>query len=175
MNRFKEVNETSEIFLNELLEKRKKITKQYFIKEQRAWRFKFCNALMPFIEKNGENMKNLVISCLSSSIVTNDNTYQISLYNDDIYVDPYPPCIYYMPEFLFYEIEKDNEEIKEFLRKHFIRMMDYEVEEVRRKYMVKVYFSCKNFFIDLLPDDGKKDICVWFGEYMKSAEYIGRI
>lgn len=175
MDRFQEINQISQTFLTDLLKKRRKKVEQYYIKEQRVWRYKFYNELIPFIEEKEENLNNLVISCLNSSLVTCDNTYQISLYNEDIYVDPFPECIYYVPEFLFVDIQKDNEEIKEFLHKHFIRLMEYEVEEVRRKYMKKVYLSGKDYFIRLLPDNDKNNIKVWFGEYMKSAEYIGRI
>lgn len=175
MNRLKEINETSENFLTDLLDRRREKAERYYTKEQKAWKYRFHNELMPFIEGKEENLKNLVIACLNSSIVTGDNTYQISLYNEAIYVDPFPPYIDYTPEFLFHEIQKDNEAIKDFLHKHFIRLMDFEVEEMRRKYMKKVYLSGKEFFIKLLPDDSKNNISVWFGEYMKNAEYIGRI
>lgn len=175
MDRFQEINQISESFLTDLLEKRRRKVEELYIREQRAWRYKFYNEVIPFIEGKEEQLINLVISCLNSSMVTGDNTYQISLYNENIYVDPFPECIYYVPEFLFVDIQKDNEEIKEFLHKHFIRLMEFEVEEVRRKYMKKVYLSGKDYFIKLLPEDGKNNIRVWFGEYMKSAEYIGRI
>lgn len=175
MDRLKEINENSELFLMDLLKRRRTKVEQYYMKEQRVWKNRFHNELMSFIDGKEENMKNLVITCLNSSIVTGDNTYQISLYDEDIYVDPFSPCIDYSLEFLFYEIQKDNGVIKEFLHKHFIRLMDYEIEEVRRKYMKKVYLSGKEFFIRLLPDGSKNNISVWFGEYMKNAEYIGRI
>lgn len=173
MDRFKKIHETSEVLLTELLVKRRERVEQDYIKEHRAWEYKFQKELYSFIDGKEENLKNLVIACLNSSIVTGDNTYQISLYNEDIYVDSFAPCIYYVPEFLFVDIQKDNMEIKEFLHKHFIRVMDYEIEEVRRKYMKKVYLSGKDFFIKLLPENSKKNISVWFGEYMKSAELVG--
>lgn len=173
MDRFKEIYETSESFLVNLLEKRRERVEKYYIKEQRALRYHFQKEILSLIEGKEENLKNMVIACLNSSIVTNDNAYQISLYNEDIYVDPFSPCIYYVPEFLFVDIQKDIMEIKEFLHKHFIRLMDCEIEEVRRKYMKKVYFSGKEFFIKLLPENNCQGINVWFGEYMNSVELIG--
>lgn len=59
---------------------------------------------------------------------------------------------------LFYEIQKDMEEIKRFLNQNFIRLMDYEMEEVRRKYMKRVYFLGKDFMTRLIRENDKQNI-----------------
>lgn len=74
---------------------------------------------------------------------------------------------------LFYEIQKDMEEIKRFLNQNFIRLMDYEMEEVRRKYMKRVYFLGKDFMTRLIRENDKQNIKIWFEEYMKDVECIG--
>ena len=47
------------------------------------------------------------------------------------------------------------------------------MEEVRRKYIKKVYFLGKDFMVSLIRENGKQNIKIWFGEYTKDAECIG--
>lgn len=173
MNRIKEILDKSETLLEHMLERRKLQAEQIFTEKYRVWKYKFKNETDFFMQNKEEDKNNLVISCLNSSIITGKNAYQIAWYNEEIYVDPYPPCTYYAPEFLFYEIQRDIEEIKRFLNQNFIRVMDYEMEEVRRKYMKNVYFLGKDFMVSLIRENGKQNIKIWFGEYMKDVECIG--
>lgn len=173
MNRIKEILDKSETLLEHMLERRKLQAGRIFTEKYRVWKYKFKNETDFFMQNKEDDKNNLVISCLNSSIITGKNAYQIAWYNEEIYVDPYPPCTYYAPEFLFYEIQRDIEEIKRFLNQNFIRVMDYEMEEVRRKYMKKIYFLGKDFMVSLIRENGKQNIKIWFGEYMKDVECIG--
>lgn len=175
MERMTEIRETSAAFLGELLEARIKRAEKSYDRQCQWWEQIFRSQLAGLMEQRPEDTVNLVISCLASSIVTGSNLYQLAWHDQDMYVEALPPCLYYRPEFLFDGIGEDIDSIREFLQKHFIRLTDYEAEEMRRHYMMKLYLVAKKFFVRLLPDTSDGNISVWFGEYMKSVSYIGSI
>jgi len=175
MNRMKEIREASEDFLKEMVSKRTDRAGCSFEKAQRAWTGMFWEKMQELLNRREEGEQNLVISYLNSSIVTRSNAYRIALYDSELYVDPFPPCVYYTPEFLFTGMEEDEEHIRKFLKSRFIRLTDPETEEIRRCYVKQVYHEARPFFAGLIKGHNEYNIDVWFGEYMKNADYTGRI
>ena len=53
--------------------------------------------------------------------------------------------------------------------------MDHEAEEIRRVYTGRLYREGETFFAELVKGTGISDINVWFGEYMKSVDFLGRV
>ena len=69
---------------------------------------------------------------------------------------------------------EDVSEIKKHLHKNYVRLMDHEAEEIRRSYMGRLYHEGKPFFAELVKEMGEGSISIWFGEYMKSADFMGK-
>jgi len=175
MDRLKDMKELSGDFLDSLLQNRVAVAWTCFNREKRAFTHQFQNETAVLMEKKKENEDNLVISVLYSSMVTGSNAYRIAWYDENIYLEENPACIFYSPEFLFRDLEGDVLEIKKYLHKNYVRLMDHEVEEIRRNYMGRLYHEGKPFFAELLNGIGTGSVNVWFGEYMKSADLIGRV
>ncbi len=178
MDRMIDMKKSSTVFLDGLLNERVGKAGKYFEKEKDAWIDIFRSEMRVLADMRKENEKNLVISSLCSSIVTGSNAYQIAWYDDNIYLDTNPACIFYVPEFLFRDLEEDILEIRKHLQKDYIRLMEYEVEEIRRGYMRRLYAEGKHFFTVLIKSMGRlyvHDMDIWFGEYMRYVDLIGRI
>ena len=175
MDRLAEMKESSDTYLEGLLKNRVAEAWNCFKRENRIFVHRFRNEMTVFREKKRENENNLVISMLYSSLVTCSNVYQIAWYDENIYLEENPPCIFYSPEFLFRNLEDDVADIKRYLHKNYIRLMDYETEEIRRVYTGKLYHEGKPFFAELVKGMGNGNWNVWFGEYMKSVDFIGKV
>ena len=174
MDRLKSMKELSADFLDSLLENRVAGAWSCFNREKRAFTHRFQNETKVLMDKKKENETNLVISVLYSSMVTGSNDYRIACYDENIYLEENPACIFYSPEFLFRDLEEDVSEIKKHLHKNYVRLMDHEAEEIRRSYMGRLYHEGKPFFAELVKGMGEGSISIWFGEYMKSADFMGK-
>lgn len=175
MNRFQEIKNESEAYMTELLEQKKEKIRKSYSSNERAWKFTFRAVLKECIKQKREDTNQLLITFLRSSILTGSNAFVLAWYDEALYVDPFAPCMDYVPSFLYEGIKEDEEKLKAFLRKKFVQLMEYETEEIRREYRIRLGLAAKEFFALLLPDQEGGNINVWFGEYMKHAEIIGRI
>ncbi len=175
MNRIADMKEASGEFLARLLKNRVTDARACFDREKRAFIYKFRNEIETLMGEKKEGENNLVISVLYSSLVTGSNVYRISWYDENIYLEGSPASIYYSPEFLFRNLEEDVEKIRNHLRKSYIRLMEYEVEEVRRDYEGKLYHEGRPFFAEMINGIGYGNINVWFGEYMNYVVFIGKV
>lgn len=175
MGRIAEMKESSGRYLDGLLENRVAWAWACFNGEKRVFMYRFRNEMAALLERKKENEDNLVISILYSSMVTGSNAYRIAWYDENIFLEENPACIFYSPEFLFRNLEEDVTDIKRYLHKNYIRLMNYEVEEIRRVYTGRLYREGKPFFAEMVKGMGNGSIKVWFGEHMKSLDFIGKV
>lgn len=52
------------------------------------------------------------LDSLLKNRMTGSNAYQIAWYDENIYLEENPACIFYSPEFLFRNLDEDVAEIK---------------------------------------------------------------
>lgn len=126
-----------------------------------------------------------VISYLYSSIITKSYDFQISFYDDLLYLDPIESCIYWCPNFIFRYIDEDICFLKKALQATFIRIRDYEIDDIRRRY-VEEYLTLaaslfQNNIVEILKacniDELKLDdeVQILFGGYIDNLLKIGVI
>ncbi|MDR2889265.1 MAG: hypothetical protein LBV33_05430 [Lachnospiraceae bacterium] len=175
MERLLEIRESCETFMQELLEQRLAEAEHNFRRQQLIWQQVFWDKLDELLEHRDETTENVVISLLHSSSVSGSNAFHIALYDDEIYIEPDPPCVYYVPEFLFVEIEEDMEQIRNHIAFDYISLTDSEMQEMKRQYLQMVYESAEDFFRLMLPDSKEEGLTVYFGRYMKQVRSIGEI
>ncbi len=142
--------------------------------------------LMRWEERYGcqnKNLKYIIISPLNSGVITRSYEMQVALFDEKLYADENPMCFYWVPEFLYKDVERDMNRYEEEASKEIIRLRKYEVNEIRRRYVLcHAYISM--FFLDKavkrlteLPVWERlrsEDIKILYGTYMEKMVEIGR-
>lgn len=127
-------------------------------------------------------LKYFIISPLSSGVITQSYELQIALFDQNLYNNENPLCLYWTPQFIFKDIEEDMDIYKEMASKEIIRLRKDEVYEVRRRYaLCHAYVSM--LYLDViirkvynLPVWKKvvgENIKVLYGTYMEQMAEIG--
>ena len=133
----------------------------------------------------GEKAENtfVVITYLRSSYITESHQFKIALYEDEPFVEEAIMDRFVDLTQLYKQEERIPELIDKLTRKirlKFIRVVPYEIEEVRRFYMESLYKNSSFFFKNIVNEMGTgesgsvKNI-VYFGEEMGKIEEIGVI
>ena len=105
-----------------------------------------------------KNLKYIIISPLNSGVITRSYEMQVALFDERLYADENPMCFYWVPEFLYKEVERDMNRYEEEASKEIIRLRKYEVNEIRRRYVLcHAYISM--FFLVLHPVSNNTLLC----------------
>lgn len=122
------------------------------------------------------------ISFLYSNILLNKYAVQINVYDKQFYLDKVEISSDLDLSYLFQFIEEDMVYIKKELGKRFIRLKDYELVNIRTKYIVRYYKLAEYLIRDLVPYiqrikefkkiDKENRVIVLWGEYMGSFSCI---
>lgn len=105
-------------------------------------------------------IKYFAAAYLLSSTLTGTFDFQISLLDEQYYLDPMESCIYWKPAFLFINLESDREEMVRAVDREMIRVHSYELDMAWRCYVSEFYYVLAGLF---------------FAEYAKPAALAGGI
>lgn len=129
-----------------------------------------------------KNLKFIIISPLNSGVITKSYEMQVALFGEELYADENPLCFYWIPKFIYNDVETDMNLYQEKASKKIIRLRKDEVSEIRRRYVLcHAYISM--FFIDKVIKKLAelsvwtrvgKDTKILYGTYMEKMVEIGR-
>lgn len=127
-------------------------------------------------EQNKRKIGYLYISYLRSSLLTQTYDFRIDFYDKNFYLDENPIYTYIPLDFIFSYYNNDIFYLIENMKKAFIRLQQYEIELVQKKYAFYYYKISAKFFADLADEifnmssffelQMEKEVKVIFGEYM---------
>lgn len=128
-----------------------------------------------------KDLKYIVISPLNSSVITKTYELQIALFGEELYADVNPLCFYWVPEFIYRDVEKDMNLYKEKVSREIIRIRKDEVNEMRRRYVLcHAYISMylmdkmmkKAAELPVFKRISKEDTKILYGTYMEQMAEI---
>lgn len=117
-----------------------------------------------------ENIKYIVISPLNSSVITKTYEMQITLLDERTYEEDNPYCIYWRPEFMYKDVDKDMDTFKRIASKEVVRLRDDEVNEIRRRYVLCHAYTFMFFIQKAL--EKMEDRTVWKEKEMSSLKIM---
>lgn len=133
--------------------------------------------IQTFLEGLDNRNGNLVLTYLKSSYITGSHSFKIAIYEDEPFTQLYPPHAYLNMKALFLNGEKELDVFTKQLKQKFTRIMDSELEEIRRYYLELLYIASIAFFqrifselqqqIELPP--------IFFGAELSEVTLIGGI
>lgn len=166
-----------------------RIEQMYNMQYQKIWdslKKMFTSLFMKTIHAQAEGKKEaihyLAIQYLHSSLCIGTWGYRIETFDADLYLNEYETEEYYYPYFLYSFWEEDIEFLHNVLKKEYIRIQAYEIEEIKTNYILYYNGIFKNLLKELIPkifkiplwDEVKKEsnVKIIFGEYMGTGELI---
>ncbi len=146
---------------------------------------KFENLLSEWKSIHGdrkEELKYVIISPLGSGVITRSYELQIALFDQNLYNNENPLCIYWTPKFVFKDIEEDMATYRKIASKEIIRLREDEVYEIRRRYALCHAYVSMQYMDSIIRKiyrlpvwketacDGTK---VLYGTYMEQMVELG--
>lgn len=129
-----------------------------------------------------EGLKYVLISPLGSGVITKSYEFQIALFDQRLYLDENPLCLYWTPEFIYKDVETDMDTYKKMASKEIIRLRGDEINEMRRRYVL-CHSYIAMFYMDKIIRQMKeqpiwqkvfiRDARVLYGTYMEQTVEIG--
>ena len=107
---------------------------------------------------------------------------QIALFDQNLYNEEDPLCLYWTPKFIFKDVEEDMAAYKKMAAKEIIRLREDEVYEIRRKYaLCHAYVSMlymdritrRVFELPAWKETAGADTKVLYGTYMEQMMELG--
>ena len=102
-------------------------------------------------QKMGKKIKYIIVSILESSVLTKSYDMQIAFLDERMYLDEHPVCQYWTPMYIFSGVEEDMLFLKKKASEKVVRLKDYELDPVRKKYLFNHYFQTVLFLQRILP------------------------
>lgn len=127
-------------------------------------------------------LKYVIISPLGSGVITGSYELQIALFDQNLYNEEDPLCLYWTPKFIFKDVEEDMAAYKKMAAKEIIRLREDEVYEIRRKYaLCHAYVSMlymdritrRVFELPAWKEPAGADTKVLYGTYMEQMMELG--
>lgn len=119
----------------------------------------------------------VVITYLRSSCVTESHQFKVAVYPKKPFIDD--PTYYTFLELksLYMDMPQYVENLIKKLTPPYFQILSYEQEEIKRKFMAKLYERSGHFFECVINEmaSGEKKIPVYFGEEMGELTRIGDI
>jgi len=187
-----EINMFLAVQMRELLYNRALSTMLSFSKSKDIVMRSFLKALNPGVEAvrkkiaQGEkkSIKYIHFSYLLSEAEQKKLVIKIDFYDDRYYEDINDVDSFWRYDMLFPYIDEDVELLYEKLRKHFVRLQDYSLLDLRMLYCTVVFHIMKSVmknltadqvFCDALNGVGESEVVVMYGAYLDSSEMINMI
>lgn len=130
----------------------------------------------------GKKIKYIVFSILESSNLTKSYDLQVAFFNEKMYSDEFPIYEYWKPMFIFSKIEEDMFFLKKKVSEKVVRIKEYEMDSIRKNYLLNHYFQVLIFLRKIMPDVLEKDdtkyscleedVTVLLGRYMEKAMLV---
>lgn len=130
-----------------------------------------------------EILRYIIISPLSSGVITKSYEFQIALFDEKLYLNENPMCVYWTPKFIFNDVEIDMLLYKQMVPKEIIRLRENEVNEIRRRYVL-CHDYIAMFYMDKIMKKVRQlpiwrkvaanDVKVLYGTYMEKMVEIGK-
>ncbi|MDE6388738.1 MAG: hypothetical protein K2L82_13150 [Lachnospiraceae bacterium] len=129
-----------------------------------------------------EELKYVIISPLGSGVITRSYELQIALFDQNLYNNENPLCLYWTPKFIFKDIEDDMVTYKKAAAKEIVRLREDEVYEIRRRYaLCHAYISMqymdgiirKIYCLPVWKEVAGDDTKVLYGTYMEQMVELG--
>ena len=133
--------------------------------------------IIEMLEKATDSEDYIVISYLRSSYITGSHRFKLAIYNEEPYVETFPPYKLIDMTPYYQDIDEDFEGFVEKLKSEFIRILGSEIEEVRRFYMEQLYFESMVFFQKIAEElsENQGTTPLLFGGEMGETYQIGVI
>lgn len=172
-NRIKDMELTFENDLNDLLKNRLVQINNNYNNDKEETKKNFLEVLQ---ELDSLKEGTIVISYLRSSFITQNHEFYISCYSGEPFVEECPDGVFYSLKTYFKEIEDDYLILEKLVKSKFIQVFSWELEEIRRNYMERVYAGCIKLFCDIfLKLDTKIRSKIYYGEYMSRIVQISTV
>ena len=98
-------------------------------------------------EKQGKRpIRYVAASFLLSSTITESYDFQISLMDDQNFLDPIECCIYWSPKWIFVPVKDDRATLISMAKKEHIRLHTYELDSIWRAYVCGFYYNLAGLF-----------------------------
>ena len=119
----------------------------------------------------------IVITYLRSSYITGSHQFKIACYENEPFMETLMYRFIDLTPLPFKQIPISIEKFSRKIRSKFIRVLPFEIEEIRRYYMECLYKNSRFFFGRTLDELGNKEKVnpVYFGEELGEVEQIGVI
>lgn len=126
-----------------------------------------------------KKVKYIIVSILESSILTKSYELQVAFFDERMYLDDESEYIYWVPLFLFEQIEDDIWAYRKKASQTVVRIKEYEIEQIFRAYAfnryLDVYALLKDIIRDVLEQETPnfeclaEDVSILFGQYMEKS------
>lgn len=180
MDRIQQIEKIVKEYLKDVYEESSKVIRKEYLDRE----IQICQNLADTMhsglvgcEQMGKKVNYIIISVLESSILTNSYDLQIAFYDKNMYLDKAPMYVYWKPMLFFSKIEDDMRIFKRKVAERLVRVKDYEMDFIKRKYLINHYFQVFLFLRKEIPNvierECKKVNCledkflVLFGRYME--------
>lgn len=174
MNRLNNIKENMEPWIKQKVDASINAEMEYIEQHLNKVREDFIDKIMQIIETGNPTIDQLIICYLSSSIAI--KKYELCLIpfkgmpfiqklHNEIYIE-YPD--------LFKPLLSIENELEEVMRKNFVHILPYEVEEIRRDCMNRYGHQLREIFCRIF-NTTKGNIQVYFGIFMGDVWEVGRI
>lgn len=132
--------------------------------------------------KKGE-IQYICISYLRSSLYTKSYQFQIDFYDTSFYLDTMECSQNWKSDFIMKYFEEDIRSTAEYIKRTKIRVLDWELEEIRKNYIYQYYYLVQKFcedkaseVMELIKHSSIKTtepMFLLYGGYMERTKVIG--
>lgn len=129
-----------------------------------------------------KKVKYIVVSSLESSNLTKSYELQVTFFNEKMYSDECPVYRYWKPMFIFSKVEEDMLFLKKKASEKVVRIKEYEMDPIRKRYLLNHYFQVLLFLRQAIPgllenggnqyDCLEQDAMVLWGKYMERTMLV---
>lgn len=180
--------QSAEKILLEIWKDRVPLIEQDYKMKGEAYEQEFCERMERLLQQwaklyqtETKELKYVIVTPLGSGVITKSYEIQVALFGKELYLDENPMCFYWTPHFLYKDVEKDMERYKKEACKEIVRLMDGEVDEIRRRYVLCHAYAAMHFMDKVMKKVvklpgweavGREDTRILYGTYMEQMVEI---
>lgn len=166
MNRQDEINKAATQILNERMQDNYLKVSSYYNDHKASILSNFKQQIISLLnqakmqqETCGKRpIQYVAASFLLSSTITESFDFQLSLMDKLNFLDSIESCIYWSPKWIFSPVNEDKKALSSKLKKEFVRLHDFELDNIWRAYICGFYYNLAGLF---------------FAENLKTAVIVG--
>lgn len=184
MDRMEKLEKIAAETLGKQFEESTKLVQEYYqmheAEIQQVFRTKMHQGFKS-CQEMGKKIYYIIFSVLESSNLIRSYEIQIAFYSEKMYLEDSPVYVYWSPAFLFTRVEEDMQFYRKSASHKVIRIKEYELDTIRKQYILNHYFQVLLLLMELLPavlEEGRKYDCmaketeILFGRYMEKPLLI---